>query len=347
MNFFEGEEEGLYGEGNLLWYSEQEGRWLLFKYDPRNWLICYYILWRDIYNTCKFEFQNTIKYESLFKHLKFFAFKILYKFRNKFRLLVKLEFEIMALICSFLLQDDWRQRVSGCEELKALLSGPISIQALLPHLPDLLSLLEALRNDSSYQVVSASLNVINALIGVLGTSLHNNLPSLLWSIVRHVGDPRLVVRIEGMKVFHNLIKAASPRHLAPLICDYLSHRKSRVREDCINLLIVAFLTYPSPDFDDMLGLGERIARCLLDDKRRVRQASLEAMAILSHNLGPSKAPKLIAFIDKLEVWGRAMYVRYLTIGFPPIFEIIGAAHSSWFYSIKILIQKLGIDSLKN
>ena len=190
--------------------------------------------------------------------------------------------------------------MEGCEELQVLLSGPITVQALLPHLPDLLSLLETLRHDASFQVVNSSLQVIDALIGVLGTTLSSHLPGLLWSIVRHVGDPRVVVRIQGMKVYQTLLHAASPQTVTPLLCDHLSHRNSRVREDCINLLTVALSTFPSSDFN-LMAIGERVSLCLVDGKRRVRQASLEAMAALAQFLGPVKLPVLMSHVEKLEV----------------------------------------------
>lgn len=184
--------------------------------------------------------------------------------------------------------------------MQALLTGPVTVQALLPHLPDLLSLLETLRYDLSFQVVNSSLQVINALIGVLGSALPDQLPAILWSIVKHVGDPRVVVRIEGMKVFQTLLQAASPKTVTRLLCDHLSHRNSRVREDCINLLTVALLTFPGPDFD-LLALGDRVSRCLVDAKRRVRQASLEAVAALAQFLGSAKLPLLMSLVEQLEV----------------------------------------------
>ncbi|KAF2366336.1 Armadillo-type fold, partial [Trinorchestia longiramus] len=98
------------------------------------------------------------------------------------------------IFSNLLLQENWRVRFDGCQELLTLLSGPVSLPALLPHLPQLLQILETLRHDSNFQVVNASLQVINTVIKVLGPSITPHVPALLWCVVRHVGDPRVMVR---------------------------------------------------------------------------------------------------------------------------------------------------------
>ena len=134
----------------------------------------------------------------------------------------------------------------------------------------------------------------------MGNHLPFHLRPLIHSVITYIGDSRVVVRIQTMKVFQKLLQLATPRNVTPILCDNLTHRSPRVREDCINLITSALLTFPSYEFD-LVELSETVAICLLDSKRRVRQAALEATATIAQFLGPSKLGPLMAAVDRLEV----------------------------------------------
>ena len=134
----------------------------------------------------------------------------------------------------------------------------------------------------------------------MGAHLPYHLRPVIHSIITYIGDSRVVVRIQTMKVFQKLLQLATPRNVTSVICDNLNHRSPRVREDCINLITSALLTFPSYEFD-LLDLSERVSVCLLDSKRRVRQASLENIATIAQFLGPTKLGPLMSAVGKLEV----------------------------------------------
>ena len=60
-----------------------------------------------------------------------------------------------------------------------------------------------------------------------------------------------------------------------------------MREDAINFIIFALLTFPSTEFDLEI-LVITIAPYITDQKKRVRQSSMECVALLSQCLGPAK-----------------------------------------------------------
>lgn len=60
-----------------------------------------------------------------------------------------------------------------------------------------------------------------------------------------------------------------------------------MREDAINVVIFALLTFPSTEFD-LEDHVITIAPYVTDQKKRVRQASMECIALLSQCLGPTK-----------------------------------------------------------
>ena len=61
----------------------------------------------------------------------------------------------------------------------------------------------------------------------------------------------------------------------------------QMREDALNVIIFALLTFPSTEFD-LEDLVITIAPYVTDQKKRVRQAAMECIALLSQCLGPGK-----------------------------------------------------------
>ncbi|XP_042889345.1 uncharacterized protein LOC122264468 [Penaeus japonicus] len=195
---------------------------------------------------------------------------------------------------------DWKTRSEGCEQLRELVRNMDDITALLPHLPHFLVLLDTLIDDSNFRISMTVLDIYRLLIDKLQPSkLPAYLRQIVVSVMKHVGDPKVVVRIENMKVFRKLLQAAQPRLIVPILCDHLGHRASRVREDCLNLLIYALMTHPSYEFD-LSYVAEKVGPTVADPKRRVRQASLECLAVIAQFLGPARLGPLMAAVDKAE-----------------------------------------------
>ena len=68
---------------------------------------------------------------------------------------------------------------------------------------------------------------------------------------------------------------------------HLIYCLTKMREDCINVIIFALLTFPSTEFN-LEDLVATIGPHVTDSKRRVRQASMECLALLSQCLGSGK-----------------------------------------------------------
>mgnify|MGYP002049425840 CR=1 FL=1 len=65
------------------------------------------------------------------------------------------------------------------------------------------------------------------------------------------------------------------------------------------MIMFGLLTFPSNEFD-LKNIAATVVPTLVDPKRRVRHAALEAVAILAAFLGPTKAVPLIRAIELLE-----------------------------------------------
>ncbi|RCU34940.1 hypothetical protein DVA81_18505, partial [Acinetobacter baumannii] len=67
--------------------------------------------------------------------------------------------------------------------------------------------------------------------------------------LKALGDTRTVTRNEYMNVFRQLMKTVAPQQILDLVIGNLKHKNSRVREDVLNIIMVAMLTLPRKDFN--------------------------------------------------------------------------------------------------
>ena len=113
-----------------------------------------------------------------------------------------------------------------------------------------------------------------------------------------------VIRQAIGKVVTQLMQSLRPKIVLLLLCNNLSHRSPRVRAEAINCVINALLTFPSYEFD-LPALCSSMSYCLLDNKRLVRHAALECVAVLAQFLGAGKLQPLMMAVDQLEkAYGR-------------------------------------------
>ncbi|XP_050721926.1 TOG array regulator of axonemal microtubules protein 1-like [Eriocheir sinensis] len=197
--------------------------------------------------------------------------------------------------------EDWKTRAEGCEELRGVVKALTDAGPLLPHLPPFVQLLDSLFDDNNFRISLTILDIFRLLLDLLDKdTLKEHLRQLVHAVRKHVGDSKVVVRIENMRVFRKLLQAASPAAVVPILCDALiSHRSSRVREDSLNLIIYALMTFPSYEFD-LKSLADCVSVAVVDPKRRVRHAALECLAAVAQFLGPAKLGPLMAAVDRLE-----------------------------------------------
>lgn len=197
-------------------------------------------------------------------------------------------------------QEDYKNRTQAVEELKQLLGkfNPSST----PHssLVGFISLLYNLLDDSNFKVVHGTLQVLHLLVIRLGEQVQQFLGPVLAASVKVLADNKLVIKQEYMKIFLKLMKEVGPQQVLCLLLENLKHKHSRVREEVVNICICSLLTYPSEDFD-LPKLSFDLAPALVDSKRRVRQAALEAFAVLASSMGSGKTNVLFKAVDTVEL----------------------------------------------
>ena len=137
------------------------------------------------------------------------------------------------------------------------------------------------------------------LIKKLGALSCQYVEPLAAALSHRLGDSKIVIRQLNSRAFRELMYTATPMPVLEQILPCLKHRNSRVREETINVIISALLTFPTTDFD-FTTLCDTISPCLADPKRRVRQAALEVFAVLAQLMGVNNLKPLIRAIEMLE-----------------------------------------------
>ncbi|XP_043405504.1 TOG array regulator of axonemal microtubules protein 1 isoform X6 [Chelonia mydas] len=202
-------------------------------------------------------------------------------------------------------QEDYKNRTQAVEELKQVLTDVASASLAstpAPSLLGLISFLYTLLDDSNFKVVHGTLEVLHLLALRLGERVQAYLGPLVSAAAKVLGDNKLAIRQEYSQLFWCLMKAVGPQQVLCLLLqpEHLQHKNSKVREEVVNICIGSLLTYPSEDFD-LPKLAFGLAPALVDSKRRVRHAALEAFAVLASSMGSGRTSLLFKAVDAVEL----------------------------------------------
>lgn len=195
---------------------------------------------------------------------------------------------------------NYQNRTNGVEELKYILSGVEIKSVPSGSIEEFINFLPRLLDDSNFKVLYGTLQVLNILIKKLETNVEKYFKQIISVALKALGDTRMVTRNEYMNVFRHLMKTVAPQQILDLITGNLKHKNSRVREDVLNIIIVAMLTHPRNDFN-VPKLCLEVAPCLADRKRKVRHATLELFAVFDSCLDTGKKQPLMKAVDMVEL----------------------------------------------
>ncbi|KAM7019457.1 TOG array regulator of axonemal microtubules protein 1 [Passerculus sandwichensis] len=212
---------------------------------------------------------------------------------------------------------DYRGRAQAVEQLRRAVEGcsPAALGAApAAALLGLIALLDALLHDPNFAVARGALEVTRLLALRLGRRVPAVLAPLVCAAARALGDAQPAMRRDGARLLLRLMAAAGPRPVLRLLLQerLLRHRSARLREELLHTCIAALLAFPAAELD-LPQLAAALAPALLDAKRRVRHAAMEAMAALASAMGPGNAGALLRALDAVELRaggaGAALAVR--------------------------------------
>nr|XP_033809260.1 TOG array regulator of axonemal microtubules protein 1 isoform X2 [Geotrypetes seraphini] len=195
--------------------------------------------------------------------------------------------------------EDYKIRTRAIDELKTATKEFAFGAASSSSVVGFISFLYNLLDDINFNVVHGTLEVLNLLVVQLGPNVEQYLGHVISATVKVLGDNKEVIKLDYMDIFQNLMKMVGPQRVLSLLLENLKHKTSRVREEVVNICIVSLLTYPSEEFD-LPKLSFDIAPALIDSKRKVRHAALEAFAVLASRMGTNKT-SLLKAVDSVEL----------------------------------------------
>ncbi|XP_053662595.1 uncharacterized protein LOC128711736 [Anopheles marshallii] len=177
---------------------------------------------------------------------------------------------------------DWRLRSQGFGSVEEALKSSDNLAKVQPYLESLLrTLLSSERN----------LDVIDDKVRML-VNLVSRLP--LENLEDRVGQIMTGLCRQGGPGSNNVAKALMQRLPTAAIVqrllsdDFLHAKSSKFRENALQTVLFALMTFPSTYFD-IKTLISRATEAAMDRKKRVRHAALDVLAVL----GQISSPKLV------------------------------------------------------
>eukprot|EP00794_Sanderia_malayensis_P020059 gene20059-22028_t len=193
----------------------------------------------------------------------------------------------------------WKTRARGIEELKFIIEG-IKDRSAISNIGDFLEMITRFVHDHNFKILLTSLQILCNVLEIIGEEIRPHLELMLAVVQNKLGDSKTIVKQLNVQIALKLMKFAKPWLVINAMIPIIKHRNSKVREDVVNIITAALLTFPSSDFK--LGtLPGFISNLLLDPKRRVRQAVLECFAVISQALGPGRMQPLVSAVDMVEL----------------------------------------------
>ncbi|XP_046334280.2 TOG array regulator of axonemal microtubules protein 1-like isoform X3 [Haliotis rufescens] len=200
-------------------------------------------------------------------------------------------------------QENFRTRAQAVEELKSIVNGLEDYElaeVLMPEMAPFINFLGQLLDDSNFKITSVTLEILFLLVEKLRKNVKHFLKPLISALAKRMCDNKAVARQAVMKVAIKMMQSYAPKPVLQMIAENLKHRNSRVRQETINVIIAALLTFPSYDFD-LPSICQVVGPTLTDGKRQVRQAALECFSVLAQAMGSGRLQPLVHAVDQVEL----------------------------------------------
>ena len=180
-------------------------------------------------------------------------------------------------------------------------SPQTSVHYLSQHLDEFLrNFISDLIESNSYKITLYAYDLLECAIERLKTSAINSLSLIIALLLKRLGDSRVVVREYNIKVLYRIMFSLPPQMILDSLLEHKYHRNPKVREEIVNRVSAGVMMFPRSEFN-LPRLVNHVTPLLLDTKRCVRIAALEAVAVLGQALGPANIDTLMRTVRSLEL----------------------------------------------
>ena len=200
---------------------------------------------------------------------------------------------------------NWQVRAQAIAELQQLLANlpPESLPMVAPHLASFTDLLTSLLEDTNFKISLTSLQMISDLLDRFAEHIRNGPDSerifsaIVPRLMDKFADNKIVIRQANLRLTKKLMAVVAPERALPSLLSYAQHNNSHIREQALNILIQTLLSTPRQSLDLYRHALTTLAAPLDDAKPKVRQAALEAAAVLHEVAGASAFETLLRALD--------------------------------------------------
>ena len=169
-----------------------------------------------------------------------------------------------------------------------------------PSLAELVSLITTPLSDTNFKIVMSAIELLDYVVEQFGLRLKNYLPFIVTRYLGRTGSNKYDNKKSGMKMLMHLMKSCGPWFVMLLLIECgLSHKQASVREESLNTMIAALLTFNKANFE-MKPLIQEVVIFLADSKSCVRQACLELCAVIADELPRQQLHYLIESVCYVE-----------------------------------------------
>ncbi|KAL7748443.1 hypothetical protein RI367_006136 [Sorochytrium milnesiophthora] len=187
---------------------------------------------------------------------------------------------------------DWKSRSSGIEAFHRTIANLDDASELLPHLPGVLDLLSGLLSDSNFKISLTALYIVGDIVTKIGLSVKPHLATLLPMLINRFADNKIIIRQANFKVITHLMHIMTPKPIIAIALHYTSHENARLKEEVVNLVIVALLLFTRFDFE-FPSLIADLLTTLRDSKPKLKYVAVEAFAVIAHRISSAKVLRLL------------------------------------------------------
>ncbi|GMS77951.1 hypothetical protein PENTCL1PPCAC_126 [Pristionchus entomophagus] len=200
---------------------------------------------------------------------------------------------VPTYLATMLADEDPNTKSAALEKLKTIIEtmSPESTAKLITHLHSFFVTLGNVLNDLNFKVIIQALDLVRLTVNRLKANVEAHLQQVITLISRHLGNQKAVVKQLVMMTVMDLFRSLNPKAVVAVICPFLEHKNSRVREEVLNIITSSLLVVP-PSKMNLSALANLLVPRLVDPKRRVRLAAFEQLSVLAFHLNGKLDPIL-------------------------------------------------------
>ncbi|CAG9534618.1 unnamed protein product [Cercopithifilaria johnstoni] len=220
---------------------------------------------------------------------------------------LRYRFGIIPVFTSNMLSSeiDPTSRIVALEQVSEIMNGitPEDARKFAAHLHSYFLTLGNVLDDLNFKVVALCIDVLRLTLEKIGPLLAPYSQQIIGLISKHFGNQKSSVKQQIMAICMITMRNCSPKTVISYLCAYSEHRNSRIREEILNIMTAALLSFDSRSIN-LKAIADVVVPLLADQKRRVRLAAFELFAVLAH-LSKNSIKRLLKSVSNMEEKYRA------------------------------------------